>query len=138
MFISGAIAPQYRDPNRKLHNLDRKSFWEKILSLGGIPDEIALDTDLLLMMEERLRADLNLCENWSVQFSQKFLFGISVFYGDKDGLLTKEGLEGWQELTMRRVLYHSFSGGHFYLKNDMVAVLDIILEHTKSICNVGK
>ncbi len=128
LFVSGSIAPHYRDPRKKLHHLDKEQLWEKVLSFNGTPSEIACFPDLLLMMEKRLRADLELCENWSLPANEKMSCKLSVFYGDGDLFLNKSGLIGWQELVTQKASYHSFSGEHFYIKQHMLAVLDFIYQ----------
>lgn len=71
LFVSGSVSPHYRDFDNKLHHLDKEQFWDRILSLNGTPVEIASSPDLRLMMERRLRADLELCENWSLPPNQR-------------------------------------------------------------------
>jgi surfactin synthase thioesterase subunit len=135
VFVSGLIAPHYRNPAQKLHQLDSRRLWNKILSLNGTPDEISFLPELLYMMEGRLRTDLELCENWSFPPNSRLSCQLSILYGNGDAFLNPEGIAGWQDLTTRHITYRSFAGDHFYLKHDMRGVLDFILQSVEESCH---
>lgn len=126
LFVSGAIPPHCRDPNRKLHKLPKQEFWQEISALNGTPQEIHQSPELVSLMETRLRADLKLCENWDIDLKKKLECDISVFSGSMDPLSLESHLRRWQDVTNGTTKYHIYAGDHFFLRDYMPEILEQI------------
>lgn len=125
LFVSGAVAPHHRNVHKKLHKLGKDDFWRTISDLNGTPEDIYHSQELADLMEPRLRADLELAENWLFQkeLNEELVCNISVLSGISDPLVNEAGLQGWRDITSGNVQYHSFSGDHFFLRSYMPDIL---------------
>ncbi|WP_438041477.1 thioesterase II family protein [Sorangium sp. So ce128] len=116
LFVSGRRPPHVRgsDP---LHGLPEPEFLERIRRMGGTPDEVLRDPELLGLFLPVLRAD------FAVNEVEPFVPGaplecpISAFGGLDDERAGRADLEGWRHHTRGAFRVEMFPGGHFFLRS---------------------
>ena len=134
IFFSGRGAPHVRREDKEpYHTLPHNEFKEKILELGGTPEEFFAHPELTEILLPLLRADFKISWMFTHQFGQvrPLDCDITVLVG-KDDDLKLDQIEEWKMHTRRKYMVHRFEGGHFYLndpgeREKMFAVINEIL-----------
>lgn len=123
LFVSGRGGPANAlDETR--YNLPKVEFWQRIKELGGSPEEVLADQDLMDFFEPILRADFKTIETYQYQEAEPLDIPITVFLG-KDDKVTEEEALLWQKETTHPIDIHYFSGGHFF-----------VFDHAKEIAGI--
>ncbi|MGW5304121.1 thioesterase II family protein [Streptomyces griseoluteus] len=92
---------------------------------GGIPPQIAADPELLAVLLPAFRADFALLENHRYRESGPLPVPLVVLGGETDSI-TPDQLDAWDRHSTAPVRRHTFSGGHFYFRDDMAAVAAVL------------
>jgi medium-chain acyl-[acyl-carrier-protein] hydrolase len=128
LFVSSARPPHVAAPAEQLHELDDTAFVDALdRKYAGIPSAVRENRELLGLVLPALRADIALLETYAHRPGAAFTTPISAFGGSDDTLFGPALLERWRELTHADFAQAQFPGGHFYLHEARVAVLDAIL-----------
>ena len=117
LIVSGRRAPSVVK-NKNLHLLDKKSFWNEIHEMGGVPNEILQDNQMLNFFEPILRADFQAISSFDYQKKSPLSIPIDVFYGDKEIEELNE-IEKWKDESLAKVNTSSLPGGHFFIFNNV-------------------
>ena len=111
LFVSGVNAPTIK---RQFDEIpDDKTFLENLLSMGGIPHEVANNQDMLDFCLPILKADFTGLSSYKCS-NHKLDMPITVFAGDKDSTYER-GLNKWAELTNAATEINLYSGNHFFI-----------------------
>lgn len=100
---------------------DRRDLWSReqlvafMRELGGTPDEMLEDADMVDYMVQILRNDLTVVDTYAYEDGPPLGVPLSVFSGAQDPLATPEMVDGWRAYSAAPVRFHSLPGGHFYL-----------------------
>lgn len=126
MFFSGQKPPSIaRDPE-KISELCDNDFIKKVIDLGGTPNEILEDKDILKLFIPILKADFKILETYEYNYdNNKIDCNISIFNGKKDNIKIHELIE-WTEFTNKNCKFYEFNGGHFFINDETQAIIDII------------
>ncbi|MEM1002742.1 MAG: thioesterase domain-containing protein [Bacteroidota bacterium] len=133
LFFSGKGAPHIdSEDEKKYHLMKDDEFRTEVLRLGGTPPEFFDHPELLELFVPLLKNDFRIAENYFhkgdvVPFDQN----ITVFLGKHDNL-TEEQCNKWKEFTNKGCNIHHFEGGHFFLHDHMMQIIEII-NNTKGI-----
>lgn len=114
LIISGKKAPSILR-EKKLAHLPDNEFWNEILRLGGIPDEMQNYPELIEYYLPILRHDFKLVEGYQYEKKTKLNIPIEVFYGSEEA--TEEEMIGWQDETTEKVTITQLPGNHFFIFN---------------------
>lgn len=124
LFFSGRGAPHIlRKDKPPYHTLPENEFREKVMDLGGTPEEFFEQPELLEILLPLLRADFKISWLFTKYYSEHFdaakalNCNINVFIGKEDDV-KPEQIEGWKAHTNQTCTIHSFDGGHFYLNHE--------------------
>lgn len=123
LFCSGCRAPSIPCSN-KYYDLPREKFIAKLRELGGSPDEILNNQEVMEFYMPIIRADFQAVETYSYQQDQQLDIPVTIFIS-KDDRISNADADAWQKETRQPVSVLNFPGGHFF-----------ILEHTYDICRV--
>ncbi len=94
--------------------------------LGGTPEAVLQNAELLSLMLPAVRADFELLETWHYVAEQPLDTPIAAFGGNDDPLAPQAELARWREETVGGFSLHMFPGAHFFLQAARAAVLDVI------------
>jgi surfactin synthase thioesterase subunit len=126
-FISGKNPPHITENNRKLHKLPDREFMEEIIKLGGTPNEILKEPELLSLVIPILKADYKLLETyqWTPK-NDNINCGLTVFGGTEDADVNIKDLAEWRQYTSREFNLYQFGGGHFFINEKTADIVEII------------
>lgn len=112
LVVSGKKPPSIFN-SRNISDLPDDIFWDQILTLGGIPDEIKSYPEFIDYFLPILRYDLRLLESYQYEKKSKLNIPIDVFYGSEEA--TKEEMQGWKDETTANVNITQMEGNHFFI-----------------------
>jgi surfactin synthase thioesterase subunit len=114
LIINGVKGPQHCK-EKIISNLSDHDFWDEITQLGGIPDEIGSDPELVDFFAPILKADYKCVEGYQYDaVSPVINVPIDVFYGSEEDI-TEEEVAGWKEVSSKAVNITELSGNHFFI-----------------------
>lgn len=125
LIVSGCAAPQLRVCDSSTHNLPDDRFIEKIRTLNGTPQEIFDNKEILDLVLPMLRADFSIADHYQYRSASPFAIPIHVFHGEEDDI-NQEKLQGWKEQTTSRFSLTTFSGDHFFIHSQRLAILEVL------------
>jgi len=101
LFCSGRGGPSLSMDDERLVDLPDKVFRDKLRELGGSPDEIFQNEEMIAFFEPILRADFRAHEDYEYIDTKPFDVPITVMVGREDRI-TLEDVELWQCETSRQ------------------------------------
>ncbi|WP_350301786.1 thioesterase II family protein [Peribacillus frigoritolerans] len=108
------------------------TFYREGFNLGGTPEQLINNKELLDLYLPSIRADYKLVETYKFQERLSLLnIPFYVFYGDKDDIKMDE-LQEWKIHTSQTCRWYEFIGGHFFIysqENRVVTLIDDILSN---------
>ncbi len=125
LVCSGRIAP-HRVKAPDIHKRPDHGIVQEMTRLGGTPEEVLENRELLDLFLPVVRNDYRLIETYHPAGEPKIAAPIQVFCGDRDEDASRAGLLAWAELTQAEFRLDYFSGDHFYLtdrRDQVVAAL---------------
>ena len=127
VFASGTDAPSRRDPERYRQLESDASIIAELQRLAGTPAAVLADAELMELALPALRADFAACSAYRASAEQRVVCPIDVLGGTRD-TTTREGLEAWRDHTSSEFSLRMFSGGHFFIHDQVEAVLEHLVE----------
>ncbi|WP_442591961.1 thioesterase II family protein [Pedobacter sp. AW31-3R] len=112
LIVSGSHGPTPIKRTLK-YNLPEDEFIEELKLLGGIPDEIYADTDMMQIFLPILRADFQLLELSDLNSLPPLKTPVFVIMGDQEKHLDE--IDNWQRFSQTRINTKIYSGGHFFI-----------------------
>ncbi|MBP3325573.1 MAG: thioesterase [Coprococcus sp.] len=126
LFFSGRTAPQQSYQHEKITDKNPNDFKKKIIKLGGIPEELLKNPDVLDYFLKQIYEDILLLEDYSYLEGRPSLeCDISVFYGREDELFSQAESDLWKQLTKKKCNVYGFSGNHFFIESHAEEIVDI-------------
>lgn len=127
LFFSGFGAPNVPRPDKKkYHLMDNMEFREEIIKLGGTPPEIFEHKELIDVFVPLLKNDFRLVETRPNKDPIIPLGkNITVLIGKEDDMTEKQ-IQKWNEHTTEICTIYKFNGGHFFLHDHYLDIIDII------------
>ncbi|MGK4007729.1 thioesterase domain-containing protein [Sorangium sp. So ce1036] len=132
LLVSGRRAPHLpiSDP---AHDLPDREFLSWIRALGGTPEEILREPELLAMFLPILRADVAVNEAEPFVAEPPLECPISAFGGLADDRAGRAELEAWREHTRGPFTVEMFPGGHFFLRSARDLLLRSVSAHLDDV-----
>ncbi|WP_442497117.1 thioesterase II family protein [Methylobacter sp. sgz302048] len=129
LFVSGCRTPRRDVPKRTLHDLPEDEFLTEIKRIGGTPEDVLNNRELMSIMLPTLRADFSLWETYRCMRSEPLTCPIVAFGGLQDSRVSCEQLESWREETRGQFSLHLFPGDHFFLHAQTMPLLAMIARY---------
>jgi medium-chain acyl-[acyl-carrier-protein] hydrolase len=114
MFVSGCPALPYVD-RRDHADLPDAELTAHLRALGGTPEEVLRDSEMMELLLPSIRADFTLLSNYKYQPGELLDCPVTVLAGDRDLSCPIEYLYEWSKLTSADCHVRILSGGHFFL-----------------------
>jgi external thioesterase TEII len=102
---------------KDLSHLPDNLFWEEVIKLGGIPDELQHHPELMEFYIPILKSDFKIIENYNHVELEKLNLPIDVFYGTEEDI-TEEEIIQWKNESTEKVTIKSLEGNHFFIFNN--------------------
>ncbi len=116
LILSGRKAPSVQEHELK-HKMPSPQFREMLKELGGVPDAVWQDEDIMTLFEPIIRADFELLETCAYQGHDALDVPVHLFLGEDDDVSSDQAC-AWQKETIHPLTMTYFKGGHFYFQND--------------------
>ncbi len=113
LFVSGREAPSVDKRNNR-YQLPRGQFTEALRKLGGVPEEILGNNEVMDFFEPILRNDFKLIETFFEPELSPLSLPVSVLIGDRDEVRQEEAWP-WQKITSGNFDLKIMSGNHFFI-----------------------
>lgn len=126
LFVSGKVAPDRPEQNRRLHALAPDEFLTELQQLNGIPAPVLACRDLLDLVLPAVRADFEVLETYQFEPAPPLACPLTVFGGSHDPRTTPEGLAAWQAHTVGAFEHFTLPGDHFFLDSARPRILDVV------------
>jgi len=129
LFVSAHRAPNRPLAVRTLCDLPETALFEELASLGGIPEILLRERELMRLLLPAIRADLRMTETYTPDGPPLPLpCPVTAFAGISDQLVPAAQMKDWVLYSDGRFSLHEFDGGHFYLQRPDTAVFAAITE----------
>jgi surfactin synthase thioesterase subunit len=127
LFAAGRSAPQIPETGPSLHRLPDKELIEELATLGGMPEEILAEPDLIELVLPAVRADLFINETCVYREETPLACPITALGGTSDDVPVEE-LRAWGAQTSSEFRYQMFEGDHFFVHAERKNILRIMSE----------
>jgi hypothetical protein len=111
-----------------IHHLPESAFVEALNRLGGTPEAILQDDELMQLLLPCLRADFEVFETYAYAEEPPLDCRISAFGGLMDPLVNHEDLMAWRSQTCSDFALHMFHGDHFFLNSVRKPLLQTVAQ----------
>ncbi|WP_186052658.1 thioesterase domain-containing protein [Burkholderia gladioli] len=115
LFLMACPAPSL-PLNRPISSYDDAAFHAEVQRLGGTPQEILADPEMMRAVIPALRADSELAEHYVCPGSARIDAPITMIAASDDHLVTLEQTRRWERHTRGRFDWQMVDGGHFFLR----------------------
>jgi medium-chain acyl-[acyl-carrier-protein] hydrolase len=113
LFVSGRPAPQAPRTPSDLAGLSASELEDYLRELGGTPEVILSDHEILLRIQPVLAADFAVDECYTFEPDQPLDIAITAFAGRNDPDADGDLMADWKERTTAGFALHELDGGHF-------------------------
>jgi len=130
VFLSARHGPQRRaraDGFTGLERVTDAELTDHLRQLNQTPEEILSNAQFMRYILPTVRADFTLVNQYVYQHDEPLDCATTVFGGVDDPYVPAEQLHDWAEFTRGPFSVQMFPGGHFFLTEQMDALLDSIV-----------
>ncbi len=129
IFFSGYKPPSIPRDKEYIHLLPDEEFIKEVIELGGTPQEVMENEELLQLCIPILRNDFKIIEKYIYnEKKEKVQCDITILNGKED-TITLEEILTWKKHSNKGFKVYNFSGGHFFINDNVENIVNII-NHT--------
>jgi surfactin synthase thioesterase subunit len=128
LIVSGRGAPQVPTVRPWLHTLDVDALQVELRALGGTPESVLGNDDLLAALLPTLRADLALNEAYEYYDEPPLPVRITAIGGTQDDRADPAAIAAWRSQTSEMFTMRLLAAGHFFVNSQEIELLKIIEE----------
>ncbi|MGG4442600.1 thioesterase II family protein [Brevibacillus fortis] len=127
LFLSASRVPHAYRKLVKTYDLPHNEFIESLRTLGGTPDEILDNHELLELFLPTIRADFQAVQTYEMNtdLPQQIPVNMSVLFGKEDSIELQD-IVAWRDYGGRECKFYPMPGGHFFIHHQMNPILAII------------
>ncbi|MEV0599023.1 alpha/beta fold hydrolase [Streptomyces sp. NPDC050315] len=126
LFVSGRRAPSVPGTRPTLHDKDDAALLAELRRLSGTEDELLADEELVRLILPALRSDYRAVETYRPAPDARVACPVTVFTGDEDTHVTRDGALRWAGHTTGPCEVQTFQGGHFFINSQRRAVAEAV------------
>jgi surfactin synthase thioesterase subunit len=126
LFLTGSRGPACVRKESTRYSLPNELFVKKLKEIGGCPEEVLNDDELMRFFEPILRADFKALETHQYTTKEMIDVPITVMIG-KDEKISYEEVKMWRNETTKEVQIVQFSGKHFFIFEHADDIMKLIL-----------
>ncbi len=128
LFVAAHRAPQMARRSKTIHALEGTEFIQALHQLGGTPEAVLQNQELMEMMSPMLRADFQIYETYDYKNDQPLACPITAFGGELDRTVSEAELAGWSEQTSSTFQLSMLPGGHFFLQSSQDLLIQSVAQ----------
>jgi medium-chain acyl-[acyl-carrier-protein] hydrolase len=129
LFVAAHRAPQLARRTETIHNLHGADFIQALHRLGGTPEAVLQNQELMEMMSPMLRADFQVYETYGYKNESPLACPITAFGGELDRTVSEAELAAWKEQTSGTFQLRMLPGGHFFLQSSQDLLIQSVAQH---------
>ncbi|GLW14747.1 hypothetical protein Stsp01_14900 [Streptomyces sp. NBRC 13847] len=126
LVVSARQAPGLPWRFRHVSGLPDDEFTEALRELGGTPEAVLAQPDLMSLLLPALRADFAIVESYRHRDEPPLDVPILALAGTEDDRATAEQMAGWAGRTTASFALHEVQGGHFFVDTQADAVTGLV------------
>lgn len=128
MLLGGCCSADIHEKyNTALSSLAESEFWEKVIEMGGVSEELVKRKKFLRFFSKSLRADFRLGEQYKFDGTLPLPeCDATILYSDTDTPYVT--VEGWKKLFNGKVEFEKYEGNHFFAFENFERTANIINE----------
>ncbi len=126
LFVSAHRAPQLPRLTPTRHTMSEAAFIETLHTLGGTPQAVLENAELMNLMSPILRADFSIYETYSYTDEAPLAYPITAFGGTEDHEISQQQLQNWQEQTSSTFTLKMLPSEHFFLHSHQDLLLQTL------------
>ncbi|HEU5471207.1 MAG TPA: alpha/beta fold hydrolase [Actinophytocola sp.] len=126
LFVSGRTAPHLAETRTPLRDLPVDRLIHELRRMGGTPDMLLRDRELLEAFLPLLRADFSVNETYRYRPQAALAIPLTAFGGHHDPRAEEWEIREWATQTSARFQCRMFPGGHFYTDQHAADVIGIM------------
>ncbi|MEK4759856.1 thioesterase domain-containing protein [Viridibacillus sp. FSL E2-0187] len=128
IFFSGYRAPSVNREREKIYTLPDNDFIKKVIDLGGTPEELMDNQELMQLFLPTIRSDFKIIEDYMyINREDKIECNVSILNGKQDSINLEEML-AWKNHVCKGFKVYNFEGNHFFINNNTEKITSIINE----------
>ncbi|MCB2298659.1 thioesterase II family protein [Clostridium tagluense] len=126
IFFSGYKAPSIVRERENTYTLPNYEFMKKVMELGGTPEELMKNKELLQIFLPIIRSDFKILETYNYEErEEKIQCDVSILNGRQDSINLEELLT-WKNHVCRGFKVYNFEGNHFFINSNVENITSII------------
>jgi surfactin synthase thioesterase subunit len=125
LFITGTSGPSENSREKKRHLLNKEDFLQEIKDLGGLPDPILQDSELMDYYEPIIRADFQLSELYVYEEQPPLDIPVTVITGREEKMSLGK-IQAWQKEFVPKIDFKRFPGDHFFILDHIMPIMEIM------------
>ena len=126
LFLSACRPPTSMSTEAKLHEMPTEQMLDELVERYGTGNTTSDERALMQLLANTIRADLKMLENRVHAEYPPLDCPIVALGGVNDGLVNRTELSKWQDETTGHFRVRMFPGGHFYLRERLPEVAQLI------------
>lgn len=125
LFLAAHPAPHLHNPVADLAGLPEAEFIEGLTCLGGIPEQVLADRELLSVFLPNLYAEVDQLKSYSYVPHEPLAMPATIFGGRYDDLVGRDEIAAWRQHFSGPVEIREVDSGHYFLRD---VVLDVVAD----------
>ena len=122
LFCTGRNAPSIAGNYRDRHLLPKAAFIEELRAMGGCPEAVLNDADLMDYFLPIMRADFQAHASYVYRPTSAFDIPLTTMMGSADAETERAAVLDWQRETQQPLDFVEFAGGHFFIVDHLPAI----------------
>ncbi|MEM7134182.1 MAG: thioesterase domain-containing protein [Chloroflexota bacterium] len=133
LFLSAHSAPYLPRTTNTNHQLPDDALIQFLWKMGGTPNEVLQNSQLLELILPILRADFEMCETYRSPNAPSLSASMSVLGGLADPIVNQNQLAAWQKCTRGSFFLQMFAGTHFFIHSTQGTLLSNLGQQLEAI-----
>ncbi|MBQ4524238.1 MAG: thioesterase [Lachnospiraceae bacterium] len=130
LMVSGSPSPDIQEKNR-IYDLEDGDFIAGLKQLGGMPEAILENQELMELLLPMLKADFKLIDTYCDKDRKPLKCSVLAFGANEDAEALYDEVMGWERYTCGAFESCFMGGGHFFIKEKEDEVLEIVQRKIK-------
>lgn len=119
VFVAASAPPDGRKAQLvtgsvEIHRGDRTTIIDALRRLGGTPEVVLKNDELIDLLLPAIRADFEVLETYRFQPSKPLSVPLTALAGRHDPTVSRDAVQGWARHTVVDFAYECLPGGHFF------------------------
>lgn len=136
LFVSAASAPDVRAPH-PMAELPRAEFISELRRIGGTPEEVLADDEVMDLFLPVLRADLRLHEHYVATDGVRAPCGVTTFAATADARVSVDMARGWEVFSSGPFRLLTLDAGHHFLGASAAMLAREIVSDLQKVVRFG-